>query len=193
MGELFLPDTAAALVSKNQITAEDVLSLRRQMFADGHIAREEAEALFAVDQSVSHKCGEWDEMFVEFLLDYTVNQTEPHGYVSDENARWLMRCISRDNLVQTATELELLVRILETAKSSSEFLVKCALEQVSLAVIEGKGVLADGRELEPGVIGKARSRSPAAHSLCVWRRQQHGDHPHGSGSAVRSQRPDIGD
>ncbi len=155
MGELILSEASAEIVSRNAISPEDVQMLRQVMFKDGRISRSEAESLFALDEAVRKKCNAWNDFFVEALVDYTVHQMEPSGYVSEENARWLMKCISRDNLVETATELELLVRILEEAKSSSEFLVKCALEQVSLAVIEGKGVLRNGQFLLPGVIYKA--------------------------------------
>ncbi len=155
MGELVMAESTAAMIKDNKITAGDVRNLRRTMFQDEVVSKVEAETLFALDEAVAEKCHEWHEFFVEALVDFTVNQMEPRGYVNDENAHWLMRCISRDNAVETATELELLVRILEKAKSSTGFLVKCALEQVSLAVIEGRGVVRGGESLQPGVIGKA--------------------------------------
>ena len=52
-------------------------------------------------------------------------------------------------------ELELLVKVLETAKFSTEGLVSFALDQVSHAVIEGEGPLVRGGDLVPGVIGEA--------------------------------------
>ena len=47
------------------------------------------------------------------------------------------------------------MRVLEAAKFSTESLVSFALEQVRLAVVEGKGALISGDELVPGVVGKA--------------------------------------
>ena len=48
MGEL-KSAPVAELASKNRITAEDVVMLRREVFGDGVVTRGEAEALFALD------------------------------------------------------------------------------------------------------------------------------------------------
>ena len=72
-----------------------------------------------------------------------------------KNADWLIAAISHDGKVDTLTELELLVRVLEKAKFSTERLVAFALKQVKHAVVDGQGPLMHGGELVPGVIEKA--------------------------------------
>ena len=74
---------------------------------------------------------------------------------SEENADWLVRTISRDGMVDSRTELELLVHVLEEAKSSPGQLSAHALEQVAHAVIDGKGPLMRGGSLVPGHIARA--------------------------------------
>ncbi len=155
MGELIMSAPVAGLTSKNRITAEDVTMLRREVFADGVVSRGEAEALFALDQTARDKCGEWAPFFVEAVTDYIVHQEKPEGYVSRENADWLVRTVSRDGMVDSRTELELLVHVLEVAKSSPGFLSAYALEQVAHAVIDGKGPLMQGGSLILGHIAKA--------------------------------------
>ncbi|WP_434722990.1 hypothetical protein [Mesorhizobium sp. RIZ17] len=155
MGELIMSAPVAGLTSKNKITAEDVTMLRREVFADGVVSRGEAEALFALDQTARDKCGEWASFFVEAVTDYIVHQEKPEGYISEENADWLVRTISRDGMVDSRTELELLVHVLEEAKSSPGQLSAYALEQVAHAVIDGKGPLMLGGDLVPGLIAKA--------------------------------------
>ena len=155
MGELIMSAPVAGLTSKNRITAEDVTMLRRDVFADGVVTRGEAEALFALDQTARDKCPQWAPFFVEAVTDYIVHQEKPEGYISDENAAWLIRTISRDGMVDSRTELELLVHVLEEAKSSPGKLSAYALEQVAHAVIDGKGPLMLGGELVPGLIAKA--------------------------------------
>nr|WP_246673174.1 hypothetical protein [Mesorhizobium sp. B2-9-1] len=145
----------AGLTSKNKITAEDVTMLRREVFADGLVSRGEAEALFALDQTARDKCGEWAPFFVEAVTDYIVHQEKPEGYISEQNADWLVRTVSRDGIVDGRTELELLVHVLEEAKSSPSELSAYALEQVAHAVIDGKGPLMHGGSLVPGHIAKA--------------------------------------
>ncbi|MER9234287.1 hypothetical protein NKI56_19685 [Mesorhizobium sp. M0622] len=155
MGELIMSAPVAGLTSKNRITAEDVIMLRREVFGDGVVTRGEAEALFALDATARDKCAEWPEFFVEAVTDLIVHQEKPAGYVSQENADWLVRTISRDGMVDSRTELELLVHVLEVAKSSPSTLSSYALEQVAHAVVDGKGPLMTGGRLIPGSIAKA--------------------------------------
>lgn len=156
MGELILGAPVAGLTSRKRIVADDVLMLRRDVFRDGVVSRGEAESLLALDASCEDKCPEWNAFFVEALLDYLVHQEKPAGHVSEENADWLIRAISSDGKVDTASELELLVRVLETARSAPDRLTAFALSQVAVAVIEGEGVLARRRgALKPGAIMEA--------------------------------------
>lgn len=157
MGELILAAPVAGLTAKNRIQSEDVLMLRRDVFGDGVVTRAEAEALFALDASCKDKCDEWPVFFCEAIADFIVHQEKPEGYISEENAAWLVRSISRDGMVDTATELELLVKALEAARSAPATLSAYALEQVAHLVVDGKGPLADGRELQQGVIGRAET------------------------------------
>ena len=155
MGERVTGVPVAGLAEKNRISADDVLMLRREVFRDGVVTRGEAEALFALDASASKKCPEWPVFLVEAVADFIVHQEKPAGYISAQNAEWLVAMISRDGMVDSVTELELLVSVLEKAKSSPETLVAYALEQVRLAVVDGKGPLARGDSLEPGRVNKA--------------------------------------
>ncbi len=155
MGELIMTAPVAGLTSKNRITAEDVTMLRREVFSDGVVTRGEAEALFALDATARDKCQEWPVFFVEAVTDYIVHQEKPSGYISEENAAWLIRAISRDGMVDSRTELELLIHGLEEAKSSPNRLSAYALEQVANAVVDGKGPLMSGGRLEPGRVSRA--------------------------------------
>lgn len=155
MSDALMPDAVKRILDSGRITADDVLTLRRTVFADGAVGRNEAEWLFALNDRCSAAGKEWPDFFVEALTDYTVHQVEPHGYVSEENAGWLVDRISRNGIVKTDTELELLVKVLEAARTSPESLVAFALAQVKAAVLDGEGPVASGRSLEPGRIGEA--------------------------------------
>ncbi|MEO5758654.1 MAG: hypothetical protein ABIQ51_17535 [Mesorhizobium sp.] len=155
MGELIMTAPVAGLTSKNRITADDVTMLRHDVFGDGVVTRGEAEALFALDATARDKCPEWPDFFVEAVTDYIVHQEKPASYISQDNADWLIRTISRDGMVDSRTELELLVHVLEEAKSSPVKLCTYALEQVAHAVIDGKGPLMLGGSLVPGLVAKA--------------------------------------
>lgn len=137
------------------IGPQDVRHFRREVFQDGIVSQIEADAVFDLNDSISSKCAEWNEFFVEVMTDFTVFQAEPRGYVSNANAKWLVERISHDGVVDTSTELELLVRVLARATDCPPALAGFALAQVAFAVVHGEGPLARDMKLTKGVIGAA--------------------------------------
>lgn len=137
------------------IGPQDVRHFRREVFQDGIVSQTEAEAVFDLNDAVTNKCPEWNEFFIEVMTDFTVNQAEPRGYVSNANAKWLVDRISHDGVVDTSTELELLVRVLAKATECPPALAGFALAQVAFAVVHGEGPLARDMKLTKGVIGAA--------------------------------------
>lgn len=134
------------------ISAEDTLALRRQMWPDGRIALDEAELVFALNDCVPQTCREWADFFVEALCDYVVCQQVPRGYVDESKAEWLVARIACDGKVESLGELELLVKVLETAAAVPASLKAFALAQIERTVIEGEGPTRDGGTLSKGAI-----------------------------------------
>lgn len=126
--------------------------MRREIFSDGIVGAPEAEALLTLNNQVADQSPEWSQFFLEALTDYLVHQVAPAGHISDENAVWLVDRISRDGKVESRNELELLVKVLETAQTTPGSLSSYALRQVADAVLTGEGPLAKGGSLEKGVI-----------------------------------------
>ncbi|TIY07715.1 MAG: hypothetical protein E5V18_09030, partial [Mesorhizobium sp.] len=81
MAELTMSALAAGLASKNRITAEDVVTLRREVLGDGVVTRGEAEALFALDATAKDKCAQWPDFLIEAVTDFIVHQEKPAGYI----------------------------------------------------------------------------------------------------------------
>ena len=154
MAELTLEPRIAAIAARSRITADDVLFLRRMVYADGIASRHEAENLFALDEACAAKAPEWTTFLTEAVCDYIIHQEKPEGYVSDYNARWLMALVMKNGVVDGDMELELLVTVIEKAKSVPVDLLRFTLDQVRLAVVTGVGPLAFGRALEKGRITK---------------------------------------
>lgn len=143
------------IVARRAITDFDVARLRRSFYKDGIITAEEAEALFEINEVCSVQDASWSDFFVEAVGDYVVNQAIPEGYLTTENADWLTKRIDHDGTVDTKTELELLVSVLERARWSPVRLVRFALAQVRHAVLEDSGPLRTGTGLQKGVIAEA--------------------------------------
>ncbi len=130
---------AADAASDGRISAEEILELRRQGWADGKIGPDEAESLFAANDACMAPTSEWCEFFVEALSHFIVDAVPPAGYIDDEMAEELVTRIDRDGRLGSLAELELLVRVLEIAQNAPERLKAYALKQVEDAVLHGDG------------------------------------------------------
>ena len=143
----------AEIAQRGRISPEVVLELRRKMYQDGHIGEDEAEQLFYLDSHCAKVCPEWNVFFVEALSDYLVDQVEPRGYMSVANAAWLIDKIDEDGRLETSTELELLIKIVEKSKMIPPALSAYVINEVKEAVAEGEGLTRNGGQLQPGVLG----------------------------------------
>ncbi len=138
------------------ITAADVSALREQTFSgDGVITKELAEDIIDLDTQNTVQDSSWQDFYNDVLCEFIIEQSEPRGYITVENADWLMSCLEHDGRVQTNRGIELLVQVLDKSRWSPTSLVKFALAQVKLAVVDGEGPLRDGMELVKGVVSEA--------------------------------------
>ena len=129
------------------VSAEEILSLRQLGWGDGKIYREEAEAIFAINNDIRDPGNEWVDFFVEALSDFVLNGSEPRHHCDENEARWLIGMIEHDGVVESMAEMELLVRVIEKAMNVPETLKHYGLKQVEQAVITGVGPTRCGGEL----------------------------------------------
>lgn len=132
-------DIADRAASDGAISAEEILELRRAGWSDGKIVPEEAEAIFAVNDQLSEATAEWTEFFVEALGEFIINTLEPAGYVTQEQADWLVARIDHDGRLESRAELELLVRLFERAREVPQSLREYAVRQIEAAVLADDG------------------------------------------------------
>ena len=129
------------IIKRGSIKDVDVIALRAAFNFDGIIGLDEAQMLFSVNRASPVQDPAWTPFFVEAITDFIVNQTQPEGYVTAENAAWLMSRCARDGRVETRAELDLVVNVLECARWSPASLIGFALDQIRLAVVDGNGPL----------------------------------------------------
>lgn len=141
MAELMLEPRIAAIANRNRITADDVLYLRGTVYKDGMSSRGEVENLFALDGAAQDKSAEWAVFLIEATCDYVVHQEKPEGYLSEQNASWLQGLIARDGRVDGQTELELMIRVMEAARSVPAAFNDYVLAQVRHAACDPSGSL----------------------------------------------------
>ena len=142
------------IIKRGSIKDADVAKLRAAFYDDGAIGPDEAEKLFAINDECPVQDRSWADFFVEAVTDFIVNQAAPEGYVTLENAQWLIARIGRDGRIESKTEIDLLVAVLDKSRWSPASLVSFALEQVKQAVITGKGPLRSGQAIEKGTISE---------------------------------------
>jgi hypothetical protein len=151
-------ETVEAILKRGRISAEDVLKLRYSVFFKGVVTPADAEMVFMLNDRLGKTAdASWCLYFVEALTDYIVMQAEPSGYISNENADWLIDHVSRSGKVDNACEFELLVKTLERAKLSPVKLVTFALEQVKWGIISDECFMSDVRSCEAGVVDRAET------------------------------------
>ena len=141
-----MPAIIQPILDSGMLEAGEAMTLRRWVYGDGMIHREDAEALFRVNARLAGRCADFNALFVEVLSDYVVYQTMPTGRVTSQQAEWLMAEMGGAGAtVETMTELALLVQIMEEAHEIPANLAAFALAQVKHAAITGEGPAARGR------------------------------------------------
>lgn len=136
-GSLFFDE----ICRRGSLHEADVAKLRELYYEDGLIDSREADALFEVHAVCRIKDPAWQDFFVEAICDYLVAHAEPRGYINIDNADWLLERITHDGVLETRTELEILIRAIDKARWSPESMVRFALHSVNDAVISGKDTL----------------------------------------------------
>src|SRR5574337_1511362 len=118
----------SAMILGRRVTAQDVAWLRREVFAEGEVTREEADEVFEVARAKMSNASEWTELFVELVTDYVVWQARPTGVVSDAQAEWLIR---RADECQSADALAALVNVLAEAHRAPQWFVDAVRARAS--------------------------------------------------------------
>jgi hypothetical protein len=150
-------ELAKAAAVDGKVCAEEILALRRQGWGDGIIARDEAEALFALNNAINERGQEWCDFFVEAIGEFVLNGTEPRLQCDEKEARWLIQQIDHDGVVDSVVELEAIVRIIERAENVPSFLKDYVIEQVEKEVLTGTGPTRCGGELSDTHITSAEA------------------------------------
>lgn len=152
MAKPSLNEFVGSKLSEGQVSEDDVITLRRYIYGDMVVTLDEGAALFRLNNAGLAMPETWYELFPEAVGDILVHQAKPDGYVSEENARWLIGQITADGHVCSRTELDAVLHVLEKAREAPVFLEQFALKSVASSVISGSGVTRAGTNLKPGVI-----------------------------------------
>jgi len=130
-----LAELCNRVVASGNVDANDVLALRREVFGQIAVTLEEVDLLFRIDEQVSIHSTEWHDFFVEAVTDWLVRQQEPAGYVTTEQAEWLIARIDQDSRVRRDSEIEVVLRVLELADEAPPVLSAFGLSLISRSLV----------------------------------------------------------
>jgi hypothetical protein len=178
-------DFAGALKAKGRISAEDVLAVRREIWPDGSVSDAEAESLFELHGLTGDPGPEWADFLIEAVCEHVVNGKPPRGYVAESEATWLIGQIERDgdsSEARAAIDLQLVVKIIDTALNCPASLKSWALRRIEEAVRRDGRVGADEVKLLRRIVFAAGGESSISVSQdeaeALWRIKDsclHGD------------------
>lgn len=114
MSDQSLNARLAAIGADGFVSADEVLFLRKTVFANGVVDREELDALFDLGDRAQKGDPEWLQFFAEAAADFYLREEEPQGYLTAEEFHSLKSRVLRNGCANPL-EIALMVKLMETA------------------------------------------------------------------------------
>lgn len=133
-------EEAGSVLSKvrelGQASRDEVETRIHDIFRDGVITRAEAEALIRVSPRFSQSVPSWNARVIEAVCDYLLTQESPQGWITDDEADWLIGLLrGRTGKVLTG-DIDLLLTLVRKAEGAPPRLGLMALELVCQRIVE---------------------------------------------------------
>lgn len=125
----------ARITQLGAISEAEARRIVNEVYSDGVVSREEAEALFRLNDQLADRDPLWVERFIEAIRDFLLLREAPEGWIDDDEADWLVSIIGRDGHVETESEIDLMLEVLRHAEGAPEKLSRFCLEAVSHRII----------------------------------------------------------
>lgn len=125
----------SAVGANGFVTAEEVLFLRRNVFRDGVVSRDELTSLMGLAARAPAGDREWPDFLVEAVGDFFLREEQPHGYLTDEEWGFLSGFLGKEWLGENGAaarmfEARLLVSLAERATSTPLAMNRYAAEAI---------------------------------------------------------------
>lgn len=112
------------------VSADDVVFLRKHVFADGVVSRPELAALFALAEKAPQGDPEWRDYFGEAAADFFLREEEPHGYLTNEEFEHIEAFVTRDGRKASRIELRMLISLMEKATATPPAMAEFVADQL---------------------------------------------------------------
>lgn len=111
-----------------RISESEARQIVSEIYQDGIVSRQEADALFDLNDRLDGADPLWDERFREAIKDFLLTVEAPIGWIDNDECDWLMSRIIRDGEVRLETEIDLLLDVLRYAEGAPEQLGRFAMK-----------------------------------------------------------------
>lgn len=101
------------------------------VYKDGIVSRGEAEALFRLNDTLTRSDPAWTPRFIEAVKDYLVTREPPEGWVTEDEADWLIAQVDHEGHAPSEDELDLLLAVLRHADGAPDHLSRYTLHAIS--------------------------------------------------------------
>jgi hypothetical protein len=145
----------AEILGDGWVSPEDVLKLRREIYREGGIGRDEAAFLFHLNRKNVVADPAWTTFFVEALTDFFYWREGTDSRLTEDAEAMLFEWLGPASQLDDATGLRLLLDLVFRSNGSSERFQAFVLEAVRHSVLHSSHALYghDGRR--PGAIDRA--------------------------------------
>lgn len=139
----------ARVAKVGEMTETEAHRIVDEIYADGIVSRGEAETLFRLNETLSATNPEWGSRFREALTDFLITREAPEGWVTDEEADWLLAQVHQDGEHPCLEEIDLLIAVLRQAEGVPETLAHFTLDAVMHRIV-------DAGRATPAMVERAR-------------------------------------
>lgn len=126
----------AQVAKVGELTETEAHRIVNEIYADGIVSRGEAETLFRLNEMLTATDPEWGSRFREALTDFLVTREAPEGWVTDEEAEWLLAQVHHDGEYPCLEEIDLLIHVLRKADGVPARLAHYTLDAIAHRIIE---------------------------------------------------------
>ena len=113
-----------------EMSETDARKVMETVYEDGIVSRNEAETLFRIREQLQSTDPLWGPRFSEAVKDYLLGKEPPEGWVTNEEASWLIGEIKRFGDVPCLDDIDLMLAVLRHAEGAPQELALFALDAV---------------------------------------------------------------
>ncbi|MEO0881386.1 MAG: hypothetical protein AAFY34_01520 [Pseudomonadota bacterium] len=111
----------------SEIEARDFVN---EVYRDGIVSRQEADALFSLNEQMGGADAHWDSRFREAIKDFLLTVEAPLGWVDEAECEWLIDRVSSTGSTVSEMQIDLLLDVLRYAEGAPKRLGRFTLQAI---------------------------------------------------------------